>query len=66
MKEQFCPERFWSVRNRSRLTIEDLSDRSGVDHRTIDGLESGTGQPQFAMLVMLARALRVPLGAFYE
>ncbi|MBP2583413.1 transcriptional regulator with XRE-family HTH domain [Streptomyces sp. PvR006] len=45
----------------ANLTQEKLSDRSGVDRRTLQRIESGESDPRYGDLLLIAEALGLPL-----
>ena len=58
--------RLASLRNERRLSIGDLSARSGVPEDEIKAIESGALSPSIAPLVKLSRALGERLGTFLD
>jgi transcriptional regulator with XRE-family HTH domain len=51
---------------RGRFSVEDLSARAGVSSGLISQVERGLGNPSVTTLLKLARALDLPLNAFFE
>ncbi|MFF8762897.1 helix-turn-helix domain-containing protein [Nocardiopsis dassonvillei] len=49
------------LRNRARLTLAELSERTGVTPSTLSRLETGRVQPTLGQLLPLSRVYRVPI-----
>ncbi|MEU4678568.1 XRE family transcriptional regulator [Micromonospora sp. NPDC023737] len=49
------------LRSRRRLTLTDVSERTGISVSTLSRLESGVRRPSLDLLLPLAKAYRVPL-----
>jgi transcriptional regulator with XRE-family HTH domain len=58
--------RLASLRGDRKISLSDLSTRSGVPVAEIEGIESGSLSPSIAPLVKLSRALGVRLGTFLD
>lgn len=54
------------LRTKRRLSQIELSNRSGVSQSTISSLERGEKSPSEATLILLAKALRVPVSELLE
>lgn len=54
------------LRDKYRLTIQDLSARTGLDKDLLSNMESGTVIPPVATLLKLAKAFHVGLAYFFE
>jgi transcriptional regulator with XRE-family HTH domain len=54
-----------SVRERRGLTAEELAAASGIALERIAAVEGGRLDPGFDLLITLARAMDVPLSAFF-
>lgn len=52
------------VRERERLSIDEVSAASGVPSRRIAAIEAGRLDPRFELLLTLAQAMGVRLSAF--
>ena len=50
------------ARKASRLTQADLADLVGLSERTVRDIESGTGRPSFASVIVAAHALGLKIG----
>jgi len=55
-------KRIADLRRAADLSQEELGNRMGVERRTIQRYENAVTDPRYADLLLLARALRVPLG----
>ena len=55
-----------SLRKLRSLTLEGLSERSGVSIGLISQIERGRGNPSFNTLVQMAHALNVPIGRLFH
>ena len=55
-----------TLREAHGLTVEELSDRSGLDVHVIEELEAGTAASSLAPLIKLTRALGVRLGTLTD
>lgn len=53
--------RIGDLRRAADLTQDQLADRMGVERRTVQRYENAVTDPRYADLLLLARALRVPL-----
>lgn len=62
----FIGERIKSIRESKQLTIEQLSERSGVELEVIKQIEECKELPSLAPLIKIARALGVRLGTFLD
>jgi quercetin dioxygenase-like cupin family protein len=58
--------RLASLREDRKISLSDLSTRSGVSVAEIEAIESGNQSPSIAPLVKLSRALGVRLGTFLD
>lgn len=54
-------ERIRNVRTRQAMTQQELADRARVSRAIVSSIENGHGNPTFENLLMLARALAVPV-----
>lgn len=54
------------LRSNGQLTLQRLSERSGVSTGTLSQIERGVGNPAILTLVQIATALDVPVGAFLQ
>jgi transcriptional regulator with XRE-family HTH domain len=54
------------LREQRGLTLEELTDRSGVSAATLSQLERGQGNPSFATLLKIANGLKVPVPVFFQ
>jgi transcriptional regulator with XRE-family HTH domain len=59
-------ERLRALREAAGLTQTELGKKAGVSQNAISNLEAGKRQPQWAVVVKLARALGVATDAFVE
>ncbi len=62
----FAGERIRNVRETKGISLEVLSERSGVDADLLKKIEESRGLPSIAPLVKVARALGVRLGTFLD
>ena len=54
------------LRNRKRLSLRALANRSGLNVNTLSLVENGKSSPSVSTLQQLALALEVPIAAFFE
>ena len=54
------------IRNRQNMSIEELSQRSGVKQEILEAMEAGDVIPSLTPLTKMARALGVRLGTFLD
>jgi transcriptional regulator with XRE-family HTH domain len=54
------------LRNQRGLSLRLLAERSGLNINTLSSVENGKSSPSVATLQQLARALEVPISAFFE
>jgi transcriptional regulator with XRE-family HTH domain len=54
------------LRNRLKYSLRTLAERSGLNVNTLSLIENGRSSPSVSTLQQLARALNVPLAAFFE
>ena len=54
------------LRNKQRFTLRILAERSGLNINTLSLIENGKSSPSVSTLQSLARALDVPITAFFE
>lgn len=59
-------ERIARERALRALTIEDLAHRSGISTGLMSQLERGIGNPSLGTMLGIARALGLPVGAFFD
>lgn len=55
-----------AIRKRIGMTQEELAAASGVSYRGLQDIERDIGNPTVQSLEALAKALKVPVGAFFE
>lgn len=55
-----------ALRKERGLTLEELSERSGISTGLISQVERGKGNPSFASLAQLAHGLDVPIGRLFH
>ena len=55
-----------ALRSRARLSLRALAERSGLNVNTLSLVENGKSSPSVSTLQQLARALDVPIAAFFE
>lgn len=53
-------------RNQRRLSLRALAERSGLNINTLSLIENGKSSPSVGTLQLLAKALEVPITAFFE
>jgi transcriptional regulator with XRE-family HTH domain len=54
------------LRNQRKFSLRTLSERSGLNINTLSLVENGKSSPSVGTLQQLARALEVPMAAFFE
>lgn len=54
------------LRNRRKFSLRTLAERSGLNINTLSLVENGKSSPSVGTLQQLARALEVPMTAFFE
>jgi len=54
------------LRNQNRLPLRALAELSGLNINTLSLIENGKSSPSIGTLHQLARALKVPINAFFE
>ena len=54
------------IRKRKKLTLEQLSDRTGISKSHINDVENENKEPGFSVMVRLAKALDVELTELYK
>ena len=54
-------DRIRDLRISANLTQEVFAEMTGIDRRTVQRIERGTSDPPYSSLLLIARALRVPL-----
>lgn len=59
-------ERLREIRQQKNLSIRALASLSGLAINTLSMIENGKTSPSVSTLQILARALEVPIGAFFE
>jgi transcriptional regulator with XRE-family HTH domain len=59
--ENKIPGRLKQLRNRKKLTLQQLAQKAGCTKSYISQLEKGTGSPSVSMLGRLAEALEIPV-----
>jgi transcriptional regulator with XRE-family HTH domain len=53
--------RIRDLRIRGNLTQEVFAEMTGIDRRTVQRIERGTSDPSYRALLLIAKALNVPL-----
>jgi transcriptional regulator with XRE-family HTH domain len=59
-------QRLRELRNRHRLSLRALAEKSGLNPNTLSLIENGKSSPSVATLQQMAAALGVPITAFFE
>jgi transcriptional regulator with XRE-family HTH domain len=54
-------DRIRDLRLRANLTQEVFAEMTGIDRRTVQRIERGTSDPPYSSLLLIAKALDVPL-----
>ncbi|MDT7678998.1 MAG: hypothetical protein QOD82_6900, partial [Pseudonocardiales bacterium] len=55
-----------SIRKEAGLTLEQLSERSGLSTGIVSQIERGLANPAFATLAQLAHGLGIPVGRLFQ
>lgn len=54
------------ARNKRRMSLQELSDKSGVAKSYIQKLEEGNANPSICVLCKIAKALNVPVETLFS
>lgn len=66
LKDLHLGRKLKELRDKYRLTIQDLAARTGLDPETLTNIESGALVPPVATLLKLAKTFQVGLAYFFE
>ena len=66
MKNKKIGERIKGIRETQSISIEDMSERSGLSREQVEHIEQTGGLPSLAPLIKIARVLGVRLGTFLD
>lgn len=65
-EDRIVGARVHEIRTRREMTLKNLSDRSKLNINTLSLIENGKTSPSIGTLQRLAKALNVPITAFFE
>ena len=65
-QQSFIGSKIKSIRESKNITIDEISERSGLSVEQINSIETDTNLPSLGPLIKIARALGVRLGTFLD
>ena len=65
-QQSFIGSKIKSIRESKNITVEEISERSGLSVEQINSIETDTNLPSLGPLIKIARALGVRLGTFLD